>query len=1019
MTLAATNMEIAMADNAAGKAVSSINVDRQLDYCSSQVEKSLASMKRNGVLDYSLMPKDIQQKQKSWSLQTICPENWTCGFWPGVLWMDYAYTKDENVKREAVNYTLPLARLAAGKPYDHDLGFLIFLSYEKAFQATGEKKYKDVILETANKLAELFNPKVGTILSWPREAVGNGRYKPHNTIIDNMINLEMLFWAADNGGDRRLRDIAIKHADTTMKNHFRPDHTCYHVAVYDTLTGHFIKGKTNQGCADSSVWSRGQAWAIYGYTMCYRKTKDKKYLEFAQKVTDAYLKRLPDDYIPYWDFCAPDIPNAPRDASAASAVASGLLELCTYVDGNKRNEYFNAAKKMLQSLSSQKYKSGDTNTAFLLHSTGNYPINSQIDCSIIYADYYYMEALLRLKEIESTAQLASPDGKYKVTFCQRSFGDANRMLYSVDYDGETIIGESELGVEISNRLAESALGIPNDSCAHWGDNLKVIGIERASRDTIWTPLYGEDSQIADRYNSLTIKMRKGEDSGVASENGYDKRRFYYMNVEMRAYNEGIALRYHFPEATNGLFIHITDELTSFTLPNSTTAWHERWAQAPHKKIVLDQWQGESERPLLLQLPSSTYVAIGEARLTDFVRGKIDATNDTTLKMSLYESADIITPYDTPWRVVMAGKKAVDLINHKSIFLNLNDPCQIADTRFIRCGKAFRISQLKRDAIYKGIDFAAERGFQFVELDAGWYGSEAMISSKATKVASTRNFDIADICDKAEAKGLGVWLYVNQRALYTQLDSILPLYKQWGVAGIKFGFVQVGNQQWTTWLHNAVRKCAEYGLMVDIHDEYRPTGFSRTYPNLLTQEGVHGNEEMPDADNNTILPFTRFLCGPADYTLCYFNNRVKNTKAHQLAMAVVYYSPLQFMMWYDSPRDFKGEAELKFWADVPTIWDESIALDGEPGEYIVQARRSGNDWYLGALTNTSARKITIDTSRFLKKGKTYSIEIYSDDTSMGTRTNVASTSIKKFKAGKPLGINLQNSGGVAMRFLHLF
>jgi len=220
-------------------------------------------------------------------------------------------------------------------------------------------------------------------------------------------------------------------------------------------------------------------------------------------------------------------------------------------------------------------------------------------------------------------------------------------------------------------------------------------------------------------------MRKGDDKGTVSKKGYDKCRFYYINVEMRAYNEGVALRYHFPEASNGLFVHITDELTSFTLPKSTTAWHERWAQAPHKKITLDQWQGESERPLLLQLPSSTYVAIGEARLTDFVRGKIDAANDSTLKMLLYESVDIITPYDTPWRVIMAGKKAVDLINHKSIYLNLNAPCQIADTQFIRCGKVFRISQLKRDAIYKGIDFAIERGFQFVELDAGWYGSETI------------------------------------------------------------------------------------------------------------------------------------------------------------------------------------------------------------------------------------------------------------------------------------------------------
>ena len=386
--------------SAPSSAADKVDAAKQLDYCSTQLNHSLESIRQAGAVDYSLVPKDILKRQHSWNMQTICPENWTCGFWAGVLWMDYAYTKDKNMKREAVNYTMPLACLATGKPYDHDLGFLVFLSYEKAYRATGEQKYKDVIIDTARKLAKLFNPKVGTILSWPREAVGKGRYQPYNTIIDNMINLEMLFWAANNGGGTDLRDIAVRHADTTMKNHFRPDFTCYHVAVYDTLTGKFIKGKTNQGCADNSIWSRGQAWAVYGYTMCYRMTKDERYLDFARKVTDAYLKLLPGDYVPYWDFCDPSIPKAPRDASAAAAVASGLLELCTYVKGETQARYYAAALKMLNSLSSKKYQSRDENTAFLLHSTGNYPINSQIDCSIIYADYYYMEALLRLKALQ-------------------------------------------------------------------------------------------------------------------------------------------------------------------------------------------------------------------------------------------------------------------------------------------------------------------------------------------------------------------------------------------------------------------------------------------------------------------------------------------------------------------------------------------------------------------------------------------------------------------------------------------
>ena len=258
---------------------------------------------------------------------------------------------------------------------------------------------------------------------------------------------------------------------------------------------------------------------------------------------------------------------------------------------------------------------------------------------------------------------------------------------------------------------------------------------------------------------------------------------------------------------------------------------------------------------------------------------------------------------------------------------------------------------------------------------------------------------------------------GQKELYQQqLDTLLPLYKKWGLKGIKFGFVQIGNQRWSTWLHDAVRKCGEYNLMVDIHDEYRPTGFSRTYPNLMTQEGIRGNEEMPDATHNTTLPFTRYLAGAGDYTLCYFNNRVKNTKAHQLAMAAVYYSPLQFMFWYDRPEFYQGEEELEFWKAIPSVWDDSRALDGEIGEYIVQARRSGNDWFVGAMTNTEARTITLTTD-FLEPGKKYMLHLYEDDDKLKTRTKVRSTH-KKIKAGDKLVLKLKASGGAALHFTPL-
>lgn len=390
---------------AAKKAALPFNVDKQLSYCAAKVEKSLAAMRVDGKIDYTKDPKDILKGQTIWNLQKNTPEAWTWGFWPGILWMDYQYTKDAKIKTEATNFMNSLEYLSERPAYDHDLGFLVFLSYEKAYNETGNPAYKQVIINTADRLAALFNPKIGTILSWPREAVGNGRYKPYNTIIDNMINLEMMFWAAKESGNSKFKDIAVSHANTTMAHHFRKDYTSYHVAIYDTLTGKFIKGVTNQGYSDNSMWARGQSWAIYGYTMCYRETGNKQYLDFAQKVANVYLKRLPKDYVPYWDFNDPAIPNAPRDASAAGVVASGLLELSTYLPGEKGQYYYNAAVRMLKSLSSKTYQSGTTNNAFLLHSTGNYPIHSQIDCSIIYADYYYMEALMRLKTLSEGKKL--------------------------------------------------------------------------------------------------------------------------------------------------------------------------------------------------------------------------------------------------------------------------------------------------------------------------------------------------------------------------------------------------------------------------------------------------------------------------------------------------------------------------------------------------------------------------------------------------------------------------------------
>ena len=518
---------------------------------------------------------------------------------------------------------------------------------------------------------------------------------------------------------------------------------------------------------------------------------------------------------------------------------------------------------------------------------------------------FLLMLLIMTAATQAAKVLSSPNGKYQFVFSQKE----GKLTYRLDYADKKVVEEGELGVNIDNHLVESAMGIPVDTNRVWTKGMEVTGVERRSEDNTWKTVYGEYSQIRDHYNEMTLHLLKGgkhEGSGTA----YDKRQQYLLDIIVRAYDEGVAIRYHFPEATNGLFMHITDDLTSFRFAPGAEAYHYAWAQSHANKVKLLKseaaWKEEAERPLTLHLANGLYAAIGEATLTDFVRGKLKLKADNELKMAMFDSADIITAYDMPWRFIMVGEKAIDLINNKQMVLNLNAPCQIADTSWIKPGKAFRVCRLDMKTCLAGVDFCVDRGLQYIELDAGWYGPEMKMSSSALKVLESRDIDMPKLCAYAKSKGIGVWVYVNQRALYQELDQLLPLYEKWGISGIKFGFVQIGSQEWTTWLHQAVRKCADHHVMVDIHDEYRPTGWSRTYPNLMTQEGIGGNEEMPDAEHNTILPFTRFLCGPADYTPCYFNGRVKNTKAHQLAMPVVYYSPVTFLYWYDLPNAYKGE-----------------------------------------------------------------------------------------------------------------
>ncbi len=333
------------------------------------------------------------------NIARVGKKDWTSGFYPGILWLLYDLTKDELWATEAKIFTEKLESEKYNAS-NHDIGFKMMSSYGQGFRLTGNKAYREVLIQSARTLLTRFNEKVGCIRSWDHH-----RDKwDYPVIIDNMINLELLFWASRETGDPVFSNIAVKHAQTTMNNHFRPDFSSYHVVSYDTITGKPVKKQTRQGASDESSWARGQAWALYGYTMVYRETKSPEFLTQAESIADYIfnIAKLPDDYIPYWDFSVSGNINEPRDVSSAAVIASALYELSSLTNGNSET-YLQLANRIMDSLGSTEYFNdiGSHGGFLLRHSTGSKPVGKEIDVPLVYADYYFLEALLRKKQIQT------------------------------------------------------------------------------------------------------------------------------------------------------------------------------------------------------------------------------------------------------------------------------------------------------------------------------------------------------------------------------------------------------------------------------------------------------------------------------------------------------------------------------------------------------------------------------------------------------------------------------------------
>lgn len=595
------------------------------------------------------------------------------------------------------------------------------------------------------------------------------------------------------------------------------------------------------------------------------------------------------------------------------------------------------------------------------------------------------------------------------------------LNYSVNWKGKLLIDKSALGFQLAD-------GQEFPKC------LDINKVVKSSSNKTWKPIYGEQASYTDNYNEKLIRFSCSESDAVK------------FALRVRAYNEGLAFRYEFEQEND---LKVASELTEFSFVTNPSVWASSRAQSAIEKQKLSDLSYVAERPLLAEVSDSVFVALGEAGLVDFARMKFEKSNSlpNTLQAALETGHSdseeksvkhtVTIPangYNTPWRYIMSAETPAQILQNNYLLLNLNEENKIANTSFIKPGKVIREVTLTTQGGLACVDFAEKHNLQFVEFDAGWYGNEYDDASDATTITVDPNrspgpLDLKYVIDYAKSKDIGVILYVNRRALEKQLDEVLSLLKSWGVAGIKYGFVNVGSQDWTDWLHDAVRKAAAHGLMIDIHDEYRPTGYSRTFPNLMTQEGIRGDEESTPNDMVLNTVFTRMIAGAGDQTNCYFAERVLEMGSHasQMAKTICIYSPWQFLYWYDRPQGSpikKGGAggaegaipeiaDLAFYDQLPTVWDKTEVIDGYPGELAVIARKRNNKWYLGAITGTKQHKLSLKLD-FLDKGQTYKAMIYCDDTTLNTRTNVSVREIE-VDSNSVLEHKINEQNGLAVIF----
>ena len=660
---------------------------------------------------------------------------------------------------------------------------------------------------------------------------------------------------------------------------------------------------------------------------------------------------------------------------------------------------------------------------------------------------------------KKSATVSSPDGKIKVDITTAGGKDQKSLEYSVSFNGKPLINGSSLGISFKGKDNLSS-------------NMKIVETKSISKDEKIKIPIGKCVDVTDKYNEITVSL---------ADNA--KRE---LNIIFRVYNDGAAFRYEIPKQADMDSLEITNELTSFNFngdnqywglhfPNYTSSYETDYTASTISNIKPDSL---TALPILIKSADDSWVAITEAELTDYagmyLRGATNGGNSLVCSLSPHPDSSGVAvtsaaPKTTPWRVMMIADNPCRLIE-SNIILCLSKPCAIEDPSWIKPGKTawdWWSGQIVKGQNFTGktdtrtmkhyIDFASEAGLEYMLIDVGWYflenPSDWFSNSDITK--PIKDIDIPGLVDYGKSKNVGILLWIYWKAAEEQMDVAFPLYEKWGVKGVKIDFMNRDDQYMVNFYEKTVKLAAEHHLTIDFHGAFKPTGLRRTYPNLLTREGVMGLEyskwsKRTNPEHDCTIPFTRMLAGPLDYTPGGFSNATQEkfvprnlepmtqgTRCHQLALYVVFESPLQMLP--DYPENYKKGLGLDFLKKVPSTWDETIVLDGQPGDYVSIARRHGDEWFVGAITDWTARNLEL-TFNFLDKNKKYIAEYYTDGDdalknaesvkyykffisnpesnetpSKGDSKNIKEHSLSSITAQeKKLNIKLAPGGGSAMR-----